>query len=217
MNACEYCKIIEEKTGILFEDDKLIAIIPEKPLLKGHIKIIPKEHHACFQDINDKDVEHLFYAASFAATALFENLEAHGTNILANTGNAHNKEGHFHLDVLARKMDDGINLMWTPNKMPEPELKEVAEKIKDKCDMIGITEKKEVINLDKKPEKLESTEEKASSDKQDRDKSGDSEKKPLPSEEEQKYEKADKKQSKPEKKEKEDKESYLIKQLRRMP
>ena len=217
MTDCEYCKIVREGKDILFEDDKLIAIIPKKPFLKGHIKIIPKEHHACFQDIDDKDVEHLFYAASFAATALFENLEAHGTNILANTGNAHKKDGHFHLDVLSRKMDDGINLMWTPNKMPENELKEVSGKIKDKCDMIGVAKKKEVVNLDKKPEKLDSSEGKASSDKSD---DGKDDKKPLPSEEEQVYKKTEKEDSakkSKKKKDEEDKESYLIKQLKRMP
>ena len=232
MSECKYCDIVKQKKNILYEDEKVIAVVPERPATKGHVQIIAKRHCKSMQELEDKEFGHIVYSASFAATSLFENLEAQGTNLIANTGGELKKEGHFHIDVLARKMDDGLNFIWKPKQLPDEELKDVQGKIKDKCDMIGVEKKKKVIDLDKKPEKLESTEETASEKGAEKEKKEDSiekkaeekptekegeeekseEKKQLPSEEEQLYKKKDKK-----KEIEEDKESYLIKQLRRVP
>lgn len=205
---CEYCELVKGRKNLLYEDEKLVAVVPQKPLAKGHILIVAKEHHAKLQDVDDKEFQHLFYAASFSATALFENLGAHGTNILFNTGGQLKQDGHFHIDVLARWSDDKLNFLWTPNQLPENELKSIQGKIKDKCDMLGLEKKdKEVVDLDKKPEKLESGEEKAPEETVKK-----------PAEEKKKDDKQEKKEKKGERKEwKKDKESYLIKQLRRMP
>jgi len=210
---CKYCELVKSKKNLLYEDDALVAIVPEKPITKGHVQVIAKKHHKNIQEIEDKELEHIFYTASFAATSLFENLEAQGTNIIANTGSMMKGEGHFHIDVVARKSDDGLNFLWTPNKLPDAEMQQVQERIKDKCDMIGVEKKeKEVVDLDKGPEKLEFTEEKPSEEKG-------KEKKEVPSEEEQRYKKEEKekKEKEKQKEEKEEKESYLVKQLRRVP
>lgn len=208
---CKYCGLVESKKNLLYEDESLVTIVPEKPITKGHILVVSKKHRTKIQDIDNKDLQHMFYAASFGATALFENLEAHGTNIMFNTGSAIHEEGHFHIDILARKSGDNLNFLWKPKRLPDPEMKEVQARIKDKCDMIGVEKKKkEVIDLDKKkPEKIESKEEKAPERKDEKQAE---EMKELPSEEEQRYKKTEKKEE-----ELEDKESYLIKQLRRLP
>jgi histidine triad (HIT) family protein len=211
MADCEYCELVQSRKNLLYEDEKLVAVVPEKPLAKGHVVVVAKEHHANIQDVEDKELQHLFYAASFGATALFENLGAHGTNILFNTGGQLKQDGHFHIDVLARWSEDKLNFLWTPNQLPEDELKSIQGKIKDKCDMLGVEKKdKEVVDLDKKPEKLESGGDKAPEETT----------KEL-AEEKEKVEKQEKGEQKKEIKEgkagKKDKESYLIKQLRRMP
>jgi diadenosine tetraphosphate (Ap4A) HIT family hydrolase len=242
MSECKYCELVESKKNLLYEDENLVAIVPEKPITKGHIQVIAKKHHKNAQEIDDKKLEHLFYAASFSATALFENLGAQGTNLLTNTGSMLKEEGHFHIDVIARKSEDNLNFLWKPKKLAEEELKQVQAKIKDKCDMIGVEKKeKEVVDLDKRPEKLESAEEKPSEEKEEAEKEAGKEekkepekeketeakkepeeKKELPSEEEQRYqkqmrEKKEKEEERKKKELKEEKESYLIKQLRRLP
>ena len=159
--GCEHCKLVQNKNNLLYEDDKLVAIVPEKPLAKGHIRIVTKTHHTKLQDIDDKEFQRLFYAASFGASALFENLKAQGTNIIFNTGGPLKDEGHFHIDLLARWFDDDINFIWKPSKLSEDELNTIQSRIKDKCDMIGVKKKgKKVVKLDKAPEKLEFSEEK---------------------------------------------------------
>jgi len=218
MGECKYCKMVQDKTNLLYEDDKIMVVVPEKSIVKGHITIVTKEHYPDLQAIDKKDIEHLFYASSFATTAIFENLEAHGTNIICNTGSDLKKNGHFHIHAIPRTMEDGLNLMWEPKRQHEETMKELQKKIKDKCDMIGVKKKKkEVVDLDKKPEKLDPTEEKPSEGAEE-----DLEK--VTEETEKKdEEKEDKKPEKipheadfiPDKHKKE--ESYLIRQLRRVP
>ncbi len=211
VEGCKYCEIVQKKPNLLYEDDKVIVVIPADPITKGHVQVISKEHHDNIQGIEDKDVEHIFYAASFSATALFENLEAHGTNIIANSGSLLKKGGHFHIDVIARKNDDKLNFIWTPKKLPEEELKAAQGKIKDKCDLIGHEQKNEVVDLDKKPEKLGLGEENVP--EQDAGKGDEREEKPADKDDKE----DDKKPEKSSEPSGQDNENYMIKQLRRMP
>ncbi|MBI5880500.1 HIT family protein [archaeon] len=194
MGECKYCKIVDKKTNLLYEDDNIIAVLPEKPATQGHVQIISKKHHTSMQKMDDKELGQMFYAASFSASALFETMEAHGTNIMANIGSLFKEGGHFHIDVIARKSGDELNFIWTPQKLPEEEMTSAQGKITDKCDLIGYEKKKEVIDLDnKKIEKIESGTEKK---------------------EEVKEEKTEHKTNKDIE---EGKESYLVRQLKRMP
>ncbi|MBT5021482.1 HIT family protein [Candidatus Woesearchaeota archaeon] len=203
----------EIKGEKLYEDDLVVAVIPEKPAVKGHIQILTKKKYPCFEKIPNKEIEHLFYTASFASTALFENLQPGGTNILFDTGSLFNEdEQRLVINILARNPDDGLNFLWNPKQLAEPDMNQAQEKIKDKCSMIGVDEKKpEVLDLDKqKPETIGGTKDGgAKGDVNDADKPA------IPIEED-KYEKEYKCKQK-EKEVKEDKESYLVRQLRRVP
>ncbi len=203
MSECKYCETLQSKKNLVYEDETMLIVVPEKTLCAGHLQIIPKKHHINIQQIEDEEISKLFYAASFAASTLFEGLEAHGTNIIANTGSMIKESGHFHIDVIARKSGDDINFLWKPMQADEEEIKSVQGKIKDKCDMIGIKKTKEVIDLDKpKAQKLET--------KQD-------EKKETPKEAAKNEPKKEEKKKDIKENLKEDNESYLIRQLRRLP
>ena len=149
---CKYCDVIKEKKNLLYEDENIIAIIPERPCTKGHIQIISKKHYNTTQEMTEKELQHLVYASSFAATALFENLGAQGTNLVMKSGSLIKKEGnHIHMDVIARNPDDGLNFLWEPKKLAESDMKDAETAIKDKADLIGVKKKKkEVVDLDKK-------------------------------------------------------------------
>jgi histidine triad (HIT) family protein len=205
MGECKHCELLKEKKHLIYEDNNVLALVPERQAIAGHVQVMPKKHHKKMQDIEDKELEHAFYAASFAASALFEGFEAHGTNIMANTGSQLKEGGHFHIDVLARRQGDDLNLIWKPNKLPEEEMDEVHKKIKDKCDLIGKKKQKEIIDLDKKNvEKIGIEESKKNKEPTDDNK------------ENKKEAKEDKKEDKRQYPD-EDRESYLIKQLKRMP
>jgi diadenosine tetraphosphate (Ap4A) HIT family hydrolase len=95
MSECKYCDIIENKKNVLYEDETVIAIVPERPITKGHVQIISKKHCESMQDLEDKEFQHMVYSASFTATALFENSK-HKAQTLSRTQVVSSiKEGTF--------------------------------------------------------------------------------------------------------------------------
>lgn len=115
-------------TKILYEDNIMSVSLPEIPATKGHIVVSPKEETNTLQDLEDEEVQHLFYGASYAATSLFELIGAHGTNIIMS-------EYPLRIDVISRMQEDGMNFLWTPNKANPQELDAVAKQLKDGVDI----------------------------------------------------------------------------------
>lgn len=96
------------ETKDLVENDELVAVIPDKISAKGHIKIKTKNK------LSLASIEDFFYLASYCATASFEYLGAHGSNILINES-----DSALSAHVIPRFSGDGLNFMWTPNKFDD--------------------------------------------------------------------------------------------------
>lgn len=50
---CLFCRIArrEMPAHVVHEDDTLMAFLDIHPVRPGHVLIIPREHHACFEDL----------------------------------------------------------------------------------------------------------------------------------------------------------------------
>ncbi|MBW3019182.1 HIT family protein [Candidatus Woesearchaeota archaeon] len=104
------------ETDGVYEDDKIKIMMSPRAQAVGHLEIYSKEEPKYFEKLPFESAAHLFYAASFAATALFEGLGAHGTNIIMQTGeSADNPEGKLVVHVLPRYDGDGLNLIIPPS------------------------------------------------------------------------------------------------------
>ena len=153
-----------EEDIVIYEDEKVLCVIPKKSIVHGHIEIFSKQEEKDIDKLSAEDSTHLFYTASFAATAVFEGLGAQATNIILKSGRADdNLNGKLSVHVIPRMMDDNLKgLMWTP-KQPNYNLEGIAGKIKDKTWKISYKEEKkekkspviqpEVIKIDGKEEK----------------------------------------------------------------
>jgi len=136
--ACVICdKIKEKKALVVYEDDNLVAILPTKPAVPGHVKIMPKQHYTKLEEMSDELVEELFFLSNFASSSAFEAMRAHGTNIIMNES-----DNHLTVDVIPRKEGDGMNFLWKPKQMTPEELDSIHSKIKDKAFVIGNKENK---------------------------------------------------------------------------
>ena len=125
---------------LIYEDEIVKVGLPDKAATKGHLQV--STSFSSLEEMPDDIVEHLFFTSSFSATALFELLQAQGTNIIMNEGV---------VDVIARIPDDGLNFLWTPTKADPAELDKVCSQIKDKTDVIGVEKvKKAPLNMDDK-------------------------------------------------------------------
>ncbi|MBS1266805.1 MAG: hypothetical protein MAG795_00774 [Candidatus Woesearchaeota archaeon] len=145
---------INMQTQHAYEDDILICKPSETPKVAGHLVITLKKP---FEELNKKEAAHVFYVASYSATAVFEGLGAHGTNIIAKIGQSDdNLDGKFSMHILPRYQDDGLDVNLKPSgNKPD---KGVASRIKDATFEISYEQKEnkqtKVVNLDKGPEKL---------------------------------------------------------------
>jgi diadenosine tetraphosphate (Ap4A) HIT family hydrolase len=129
---CAICeKIKEKKALIVYEDDNLIAILPSKPAVPGHIKVMPKQHATKLDELPDDIVEELFFLSNFASSSVFEAMRAQGTNIILNEA-----DSHLCIDVIPRKEADGLSFMWKPKELSADMMDEAHLKVKDKAFLI---------------------------------------------------------------------------------
>jgi histidine triad (HIT) family protein len=142
-----YLADIYENSTVIYEDEKILTIIPEKGVVSGHLEIYSKTEEKYIENLSQEDSSHLFFAASLASTAVFEGLGAQGTNIIVKSGDSDdNPGGKLCVHIFPRKQDDSLqSMMWQP-KQPSYDLDSIAKKIKDKTWKIKHKE-------DKKPER----------------------------------------------------------------
>ena len=103
--SCIFCKIVngEIPSNKVYEDDKIIAIHDLNPQAPVHVLVIPKEHIACADDINEDNcavIGHLFSKIPVIAKEL--NLD--GYRIINNCKEtAGQTVMHLHFHILGGK------------------------------------------------------------------------------------------------------------------
>ena len=101
---CLFCKIIkgEIPSNKVYEDDAVFAFRDIEPQAPVHILIIPKEHIASANDLNDENsaiVGHIFSVA--AKIAKSEGIAEGGYRIVNNCGaDGGQTVGHLHFHML---------------------------------------------------------------------------------------------------------------------
>ena len=115
---CIFCRIIQGDipSKTVYEDDNVKAIMDVAPASKGHIIILPKNHAANIFELSDADASNIFIVAKRIATAVQEEFQCEGINILQNNGEAAGQTVfHLHVHVIPRYKDDTVNIKWLPN------------------------------------------------------------------------------------------------------
>ncbi|MFQ5620372.1 MAG: HIT family protein [Candidatus Nanoarchaeia archaeon] len=145
-----YLLEIKGSHPFVYEDEKVLVTVASNPQQLGHMTIYSKEEENDFENLSKESAAHMFFVASFCATAAFEGLQAHGSNIILQTGECADSDGRLMMHVLPRYQDDGIDLLWEPMK-DAPDAKTVENRLRDRMFVLehtGSEEKKEVINFD---------------------------------------------------------------------
>jgi len=112
----------------LFKSDFFTVDLSDSPVVKGHLEV---KNNKPLSLCSDEDVNLFFSATSQCATALFELIGAHGTNIFIQE-----KNNSLHADILARMQNDGLDFLWQPTKADPVQLDSIAKSIKDAIDVI---------------------------------------------------------------------------------
>lgn len=133
---CIFCKIVKGEIPAfkVFENEKVLAFLDIEPMSGGHCLVIPKVHSEDIFDIAENDLKEVISAVKIVSEKLKKSLGATGVNIINNSGKSSGRGvAHFHMHVIPRHEDDGLNIVEdlvkkTKKANPE-ELKKIAEKI----------------------------------------------------------------------------------------
>lgn len=129
---CIFCKIAagEIPSRTLYEDDSFRVILDISPASKGHAIILPKNHAANIYEISEEDAGKIFVVAKKVAAVMKDVLHCDGMNILQNNGEvAGQTVFHLHVHLIPRYEGDQLQIKWTPQKMGDELLEELAQEI----------------------------------------------------------------------------------------
>jgi len=112
MAECLFCKIVnrEVQSGIIYEDQNVIAFNDINPQAPVHILVIPKKHIPTLLDIKDEDRNLLFALQKVITDIARQKNLTDGFRVVINCGpNAGQAIYHLHFHLLGgRKME------WPP-------------------------------------------------------------------------------------------------------
>ncbi len=134
MEECIFCKIVKGDIPCsrIYEDDMFLAFLDISPINKGHVLLIPKEHHRDIFDTPDDTLAGFAKTAKKIAKAVKQATDADGINLGQNNGKAAGQEvSHSHMHIIPRFADDGLK-HWPGGNYEEDEAEKFAEKIKDR-------------------------------------------------------------------------------------
>jgi len=102
MKGCVFCKLIQDKSNLIWENDKIVAFNDIKPSAPTHILIVPKIHIAKLDDLEDQKLSaELLEAVKQIAQQV--NLK-NGYRIIINNGpDGGQIVEHLHLHLLGGK------------------------------------------------------------------------------------------------------------------
>lgn len=115
LKGCVFCKIIQGEIPSveIYRDDLVMAFLDIAPINKGHILVIPIEHHTSASTLTEQVSGRLFKVASRLGVALKRAYNADGFNLhLADGTVAGQVVMHAHLHVIPRGVDDGFHWNW---------------------------------------------------------------------------------------------------------
>ena len=113
MENCIFCKIVagEAPARVVYESDTILGFAPINEVAMGHSLLIPRAHFRDLFDMDEAVLADLSVAAKSLATQLIFEHGATGVNLLHASGvDAQQSVFHFHLHVVPRYPDDGLNL-----------------------------------------------------------------------------------------------------------
>ena len=132
MKNCIFCKIVsgEAPSMKVYEDDFTLAFMDIAADVDGHICVIPKVHCESILDCDNETLSKLIDTVKKVSEHLTKNCGYDGVNLLNASGKAADQSvGHFHIHIIPRKENDGLNT-WPTLPGAKEEIKTVFERIK---------------------------------------------------------------------------------------
>ena len=133
--SCIFCQILDGKipSYSVYEDDYVYAFLDITQGTKGHTLVIPKRHVHNLYEVDEDIAKTLFTAVPKVARALKRAFNPIGMNLINNNDKPHQTVFHFHLHLIPRYPDDGMQLSTLNHQdtLTQSDFVEIQKAIKD--------------------------------------------------------------------------------------
>lgn len=132
MSDCIFCKIVagEIPAAKVYEDEDFLAFLDINPVNFGHTLVIPKKHYENILATPDEVVFQAFLVVKKIMPAIKDSLAADFVAVSIVGIDV----PHFHIHLIPRYLNDGLENFWPTKKYPADEIEKVARKIKEVLD-----------------------------------------------------------------------------------
>ena len=131
--ACTFCAIVAGGVAAhrVLEDETCVAFLDARPLVPGHVLVVPREHRETLADLNASELVAIFEAARRLSLAAEHGLGAEGSFVAMNN-RVSQSVPHAHVHVVPRRKGDGLRgFFWPRHKYESDEQAEaVAAKLR---------------------------------------------------------------------------------------
>lgn len=130
--ACTFCLICDgtESADLVLSTDAVVGFLDRRPLFKGHVLLIPRQHVHTLTDLPDDLVVPLLTAARTLAQAVEDGLGAQGSFVAMNN-TVSQSVAHLHVHVVPRTKGDGLRgFFWPRTTYAEGEAQEYAARLR---------------------------------------------------------------------------------------
>ena len=134
VSACVFCSIRDHELdgAWILDDDAVFAVLDARPVFKGHVLVMPRDHHETFPELPAELVQPLFSTAQRVCDAVTSALAADGTFVAMNNVVSQSVP-HLHVHVVPRRRKDGLRgFFWPRTKYDDAaEMAGYAERIRE--------------------------------------------------------------------------------------
>ena len=115
--SCAFCRIVrgEVTSHVVFEDERSLAFLDNRPLFPGHSLLVPRDHHETLLDLPDDLITTMFTNARLLARAMEEGLQAEGSFVALNN-RVSQSVPHVHVHIVPRRRKDGLRGFFWPRQ-----------------------------------------------------------------------------------------------------
>ena len=132
MSPCVFCQIVAGNlpAELVLETDELVAFLDTRPVFKGHVLLVPREHVDTLPDLPARLRDPFLAAAQRIAIAVKDALGAQGSFVAINN-TVSQSVPHLHLHVVPRTKGDGLRgFFWPRTKYADGEAASYAEQLR---------------------------------------------------------------------------------------
>ena len=129
---CVFCKIVhgEFPSARVLETDWAVAFLDIHPVNKGHVLLVPRDHHGTLSDLPDDLAAHAASLLPRLCRAVRAATGADGLNVIVNLGPAAGQTvDHVHWHIIPRFVDDAVNWPWPHEEYVGDELGQMQFRI----------------------------------------------------------------------------------------